>query len=621
MNSARENSSSNQHDQNTSSLKKNSRKRTRNIEQHKQYQQRVKVQSGLEHITKSRKVVPAKVFCEQTDCKCKRKCAVKINIARQKTIFETFYGLPNWSQKTLFLRSFMKSRPTKEDFNPVTIKKRTTYIYFLTNDCGIREEVCFDFFSKCIQVSKKSLYHAMKTTISNEGAHDNRGRVSTRKTRERDLHFVRKFIKKFPCYSSHYGPSASEKKYLHPNLNIKRIYKEYSILCDFKKQKVLSEWKFRHVFNTEFNLGFHPKKSDSCRTCDKLHALVQSEATYTVKKDQLLKQKQQHLNAVKRSRDTFCDIVKHSQSESSKVEVLVFDLQRALEIPSISTSEAFYRRQLWVYNLCIYDEKRKIGYMYIWDESIASRGSQEVSSCLKKHFDKFIPKDTEKIVLYSDACGGQNRNIKTTLMLKKMLDSWPFSELTTIEQRFFISGHSYNSCDRCFGLIERQKNITEQIYIPQHWINIIQQAKKNDPKFVVIEMEKEDFFSSKNFESIITNRKLSVNKDKVEWLKIQKIVNNRSKPFNMTVYNARYDQPIEVSISKRGKSANSIKFENVSFEPLYTQCRPIPRKKFIDLQKLLEFVPTQFQYFFLSLECESEEPKSTRTQKSKDNED
>lgn len=57
--------------------------------------------------------------------------------------------------------------------------------------------------------------------------------------------------------------------------------------------------------------------------------------------------------------------------------------------------------------------------MYFWNESIASHGSQEISSCLKKHFDHFIPQDTEKIILYSDACGGQNRNIKTTVMIKK----------------------------------------------------------------------------------------------------------------------------------------------------------------------------------------------------------
>lgn len=318
-----------------------------------------------------------------------------------------------------------------------------------------------------------------------------------------------------------------------------------------------------------------------------------------------MKEKQQHLQLVQRTKEIFNDTVKHSQIPSNQEEVLVFDLQRALEIPSISTSEAFYRRQLWCYNLCIYDEKRKMGYMYFWNESIASRGAQEISSCLKKHFDNFIPNDTKKIILYSDACGGQNRNIKTTLMIKKILDSWPYKNLISIEQRFFISGHSYNSCDRCFGIIEKQKKITEQIYIPRHWMNIIEQAKKNEPKFKVIEMNTNDFFSSKNLESIITNRKISSSKDKVEWLKIRKIVNNRSKPFNLIVYSTRSDQPIEVSIKKRGKVASSIKFEHFSLEPLYTQIRPIAQKKYIDLQKLLEYVPSQFQEFYSSLKCES----------------
>lgn len=43
-------------------------------------------------------------------------------------------------------------------------------------------------------------------------------------------------------------------------MNIRRMYKEYSIVCEFKRKKVLSEWKSQHIFNTEFNLGFHPKK-------------------------------------------------------------------------------------------------------------------------------------------------------------------------------------------------------------------------------------------------------------------------------------------------------------------------------------------------------------------------
>lgn len=306
------------------------------------------------------------------------------------------------------------------------------------------------------------------------------------------------------------------------------------------------------------------------------------------------------------SKETFNETLKDAQNDSSKVEFLVFDLQRALEIPSLSTSEAFYRRQLWCYNLCVFDERRKVGYHYFWNETIASRGLQEISSCLKKHFENFVPKETEKIILYSDACGGQNRNIKTTLMIKKMLSSWPYDQLKSIEQRFFVSGHSYNSCDRCFGVIERQKKITDMIYVPQHWLNIIKQAKKSEPKFKVIEMSREDFFSCKRLELITTNRKKSLNKDKVEWLKIQKIVYNRLTPFNMKIYKHGSIEPIEVSLKKRGKMNELSTFENVSMEPLYAQNRAIKRKKYDDLQKLLEFVPDEFQWFYTSLKFEDD---------------
>lgn len=155
MSSAHKNSNVDQDDHSISnSNKQKSRKRTRNTEQRKIQQQKLKVQSGLEHTTKSGQVVQAKQFCEQVECICNKRCAQKIDIDRQKAIFNAFYTLENWSKKTLFLRSLIKSRPKKENFNPVTAKNRT-YAYFLTNNCGVQEEVCFRFFSTCFQIQKK----------------------------------------------------------------------------------------------------------------------------------------------------------------------------------------------------------------------------------------------------------------------------------------------------------------------------------------------------------------------------------------------------------------------------------------------------------------------------------
>lgn len=83
-------------------------------------------------------------------------------------------------------------------------------------------------------------------------------------------------------------------------------------------------------------------------------------------------------------------------------------------------------------------------------------------------------------------------------MLKHFLENvWKHPELEAIEQRFYVSGHSYNSCDLSFGRIEKQRKITESVLVPEHWWNLILQAKKNDPKYVVVKMSNKNFFCAK----------------------------------------------------------------------------------------------------------------------------
>lgn len=49
---------------------------------------------------------------------------------------------------------------------------------------------------------------------------------------------------------------------------------------------------------------------------------------------------------------------------------------------------------------------------------MAGKGAQEVGSCLLKYLGTHISDDVEELILWSDSCGGQNRNIKIVLMLK-----------------------------------------------------------------------------------------------------------------------------------------------------------------------------------------------------------
>lgn len=81
-----------------------------------------------------------------------------------------------------------------------------------------------------------------------------------------------------------------------------------------------------------------------------------------------------------------------------------------------------------------------------------------------------------------------------TLQLKKILHGSTCHKIEKLTQKFFVYGHGYNSCDRCFALIEKHKKLTSDLYIPLHWKNVIAQAKKQHPKFEVVDMEANDFF-------------------------------------------------------------------------------------------------------------------------------
>lgn len=470
--------------------------------------------------------------------------------------------------------------------------------YYLSDQSGVQHQVCSTFLLNCVQITRSRLLNAAKSIPTNERAKDNRGNRLTKKTNENDISFAKEFIGGFPTYESHYKISRSNIKYLSPFLTIKRMYREYCLKCNFKRKKPLSEWKFRNIFNTSFNLSFARLKVDTCRKCDMLKALSQSQQNGSAQQIGTEQLKKEHLQLVQKIKNDYDETIEYARNPENETVVYTFDLQKALELPVLQTSEVYYSRQFWVYNLGIYDEVQKICYMYVWNEAVASRGSQEIASCLHKHFGTYLPKDTHKIILRSDACSGQNRNIKMSLMLKKFLCDWDHSDLTSIEQHFFMSGHSYNSCDRSFGLIEKQKQVTETIYLPEHWVNVMKQAKKNEPKFVVVEMQKNDFFSSRPLEEQITNRKKTTSGEKINWLNVQKIIYEKFSPFMLDFVNYGTDSKISISLQKKSSTED---FSLINLPYLFPEYREIAYPKYKDLQSLMKYIPEKYHGFYRSL--------------------
>lgn len=123
-----------------------------------------------------------------------------------------------------------------------------------------------------------------------------------------------------------------------------------------------------------------------------------------------------------------------------EVETLPFDMEKILTVPRIPTSITYYKRQLNLYNLGIHVGSSGKSIFNIWLEYEASKGSQEVESCLKKYIEN-IKAPVKTLILWSDSCGGQNRSIKFVLMMIYTLQNHP--SLKSISMRYLQSGHSF----------------------------------------------------------------------------------------------------------------------------------------------------------------------------------
>ena len=133
-------------------------------------------------------------------------------------------------------------------------------------------------------------------------------------------------------------------------------------------------------------------KTDTCKTCDSLKVQIEAEED-EAKLAQLKGKKELHLCMAER---TYQQLKEDSALAKSNSDVLTItlDLQQSLPTPVLSTNVVFYKRQLWTYNLGIHNCGAETGHMHVWHEGVASRGSQEIASCILKFIEDTNPKST-----------------------------------------------------------------------------------------------------------------------------------------------------------------------------------------------------------------------------------
>ncbi|KAJ4441249.1 hypothetical protein ANN_11100 [Periplaneta americana] len=158
---------------------------------------------------------------------------------------------------------------------------------------------------------------------------------------------------------------------------------------------------------------------------------------------------------------------------------LCFDLQQIQPLPQISIGEAFYARQISFYAFYITHVENKSPNFYCWTENQAGRRAKEVTSALtnflsRQNFDEAV----STIGLFSDGCGGRNRNsIVVHALYWWLLQKSPQS-VKEICMVFLFRGHSYLPADRVFGIIEKELRRHSEILTPEDYHNLYRNVGK-----------------------------------------------------------------------------------------------------------------------------------------------
>lgn len=79
-----------------------------------------------------------------------------------------------------------------------------------------------------------------------------------------------------------------------------------------------------------------------------------------------------HLRKAELARDSMKIDTENSKTNTGTPSyVCSMDLQKALPLPILTVSDAYYKRNLYCYNLGVHDLVKDSGYFYTWDETTA----------------------------------------------------------------------------------------------------------------------------------------------------------------------------------------------------------------------------------------------------------
>ena len=155
-----------------------------------------------------------------------------------------------------------------------------------------------------------------------------------------------------------------------------------------------------------------------------------------------------------------------------RVLVVQMDYHKTLPTPKVTSQDWYYSRKLRTHLLGVYVANEDCLHCYLYDNTVAGAGPNEVISLLHCTFDQLI--------VWTDNAPSQFKECFFFFYLDHLVKNKYFLR---IDLKFLLEGHSYSICDRRFACIQQFYDTQEKVEVPQEWATLL---KKSDLKNIKV---------------------------------------------------------------------------------------------------------------------------------------
>lgn len=248
------------------------------------------------------------------------------------------------------------------------------------------------------------------------------------------------------------------------------LYKEK---CAEQNHKPLSKQILVDEFS-KMNLSLFSPRKDQCDICVQHEEGNLSDDLWNAhieKKDRARDEK---------SRDKK-EALESMNRNGDKIMVVCMDLQAVLLSPSLQASALFYKTKLCVHNFTIYNMCTSDAVCYVWHEGEGGLTASEFCTCVCDFLTENI-ESFDSIILWSDGCGYQNRNV----ILTNALMQFAKEHNKSITQKILEKGHTQMEVDSVHAKIEQRlkprsmkgsKRNPKKIFCPADYVEEMKMAR------------------------------------------------------------------------------------------------------------------------------------------------